>query len=116
MHVQALQAGLLSPPLLKARKPLLSSTANAAAVGRHFGRSREWGRQLLKQWYAEQQEDGLPRVVKRGKFLYTSVAVLYHYHPKKDPETERRIRSLESDLSHAFSRIAELERRIGRRR
>lgn len=114
--MQAMQDGMSTPAPLKGRAPLLSSIANASQVGRHFGRSREWGRQLLRSWYAEQAEDGLPRVVKRGRIIYTTVAVLNHYAPKKDETLARKVRSLESDLLAAFSRIAELERRIGRRR
>lgn len=107
---------LSSPAVVKGRAPLLSSIANAAAVGRHFGRSKSWGRQLLRSWAAEQEEDGLPRVVRRGRIIYTTVAVLQHYAPKKDETLARKVRALEGDLLDAFSRIAELERRIGRRR
>lgn len=99
-------------------KPIerLSQAANATQVGEHFGRSRQWGRLLLRQWLEEQKEDGLPRVFRRGKALYTTVAVLNHYAPRRDEKLERKVRKLEADLLSAFARLAELERRIGTRR
>lgn len=108
-----MQDGVRAPSPPPALRP--SAIANASAVGRHFGRSREWGRQLLRQWHEEQKVDGLPRVVKRGGVIYTTVAVLNHYAPRRDRALENRVAALEADLLRAFSRIAELERRLPRR-
>lgn len=84
----------------------------ALGVGRHFKRGREWGRRLLKQWAEEQKRDGLPRVIRKGRYVYTTVAVLNHYAGKPNEKLERKVTQLERDLMNAYMRIAELERRF----
>ncbi len=97
-------------------KLVLSQLVAATAVGEHFGRSREWARALLREWHEDQKRDGLPRVIRRGRVLYTTVAVLEHYAPRRDRRTEKRLTALEADLLRAYARIAEIERALGRRR
>lgn len=102
---------------MKSLDPGPSQLASATAVGRRYGRSREWGRRLLKSWWAEQQAGGPPRVLRRGRVYYTTLAVLYADAPRaRDEALYRKVAELEKDLDRAFERIAALERKNGSRR
>lgn len=87
--------------------------------GRLFKRSRWWGLARLREWWEEQQRGGPVRVFKRksGAF-YTTMGIVDFYMPRarRDEAAERRFRRIERDLDEAFARLAELERRAGRRR
>lgn len=99
-------------------RPKGSPLVSATGVARRFGRGRKFGQRLLKQWLDEQQDGGQARVLKRGRVLYTTEAVLDAVLPggARDRAINRRLLVLERDLEVAYARIAELERRIGRRR
>lgn len=97
--------------------PGSSQVASPSRVGAHFGKSREWARSLLKEWYAEQQRGGPPKVFRKGRVFYTTMSVLREHMPRgRDEALHRKLRELEHGLEQAYARIAELERRIGRRR
>lgn len=97
--------------------PAGSELVSSGGVGRYYKRSRKWGLELLKQWYAEQQAGGVPKVLLRGRYYYTTRAVLYADHPRgRDETVYRKLAALEKDLERAYSRIVELERKIGARR
>ena len=87
-------------------------------LGKMFGRSRWWARRLLKTWWEEQQRGAPVRVFPLGGGrLYTTKATVEQYMPRrKDEALERRFAGIEKDLASAISRIADLERSIGRRR
>jgi len=98
-------------------RPGGSQLASTQRVADHYGRSRWWALELLKEWYAEQQLGGPPRVLKRGRIFYTTLAVLHAHAPRgRDEQLQRKLRQMENDIEKAFVRIAELERRLGRRR
>lgn len=87
--------------------------------GRLFKRGRRWGYARLRDWWHEQQKGGPVRVFKkRSGAFYTTMGIVDFYMPRarRDEALERRLRHIESDLSAAFSRLAEIERRMGRRR
>jgi hypothetical protein len=87
-------------------------------LGKLYGRSRWWGSRLLREWWAEQLKGAPIRVFRRpsGR-LYTTLGIIDQHMPRRRDEVlERRLRTLERDLSESFARIAELERAIGRRR
>ena len=88
--------------------------------GRMFRRSRFWALKILRGWWSEQKKGGIVRAFKTpsGR-LYTTVAIIDaapDLPRRRDESLERRLRQMERDLSEAFTRIAELERRIGARR
>lgn len=91
----------------------------ASKLGRLFKRSRWWGQRVLREWLREQERGGPVRVFfKRNGRPFTTVAIVEAVWPRarRDEQSERRIKVLESDLERAFTRIAELERKIGARR
>lgn len=95
-----------------------SFVVGPSRLGRMFERSRWWGARILAEWWEEQARGGPVRVFRRpsGR-LYSTVAIIDQHMPRRRNEVlERRLRTLEADLSSAFARIAELERAIGRRR
>ena len=97
--------------------PAGSELVSSGGVGRYYKRSRKWGLELLKQWYAEQEAGGVPKVLRRGRYYYTTRAVLYADHPRgRDEAVYRKLAALEKDLERAYARIVELERRQGLRR
>lgn len=94
-----------------------SQLVSAGKVGKRFGHSRDWGWRLLKSWWEEQERGGPPRVLRRGRYYYTTLAVLDIYAPKgRDERLLRKLRELDDGLDRAFARIVELERRLGMRR
>lgn len=79
-------------------------------VGAQFGRSREWGRALLRQWWEEQQGGGHPRVLKRGKVLYTTMQVLRDHTPRaRDEAVLRKLRELDGAVDQLYARVLKLE-------
>lgn len=91
----------------------------ASKLGRLFKRSRWWGQRVLREWLREQERGGPVRVFfKRNGRPFTTVAIVEAVWPRarRDEQSERRIKALEADLERAFTRIAELERKIGARR
>lgn len=87
--------------------------------GRMFKRGPDWGAKRLREWLAEQDAGGPIRVFRKPSgYLYTTVAIVDQYMPRArvDAATERRFKRMEEDLDRAFTRIAELERRVGMRR
>lgn len=88
-------------------------------LGQLYKRSRRWGYTLLREWWAEQQAGGPVRVFKRKNgSLYTTLQVVDATMPRgrRDEVLERRLRHIDRDMDHVFTRLAELERRIGMRR
>lgn len=86
-------------------------------VGAQFGRSRDWGRALLRQWWEEQQGGGRPRVLKRGRLLYTTMHVLNDYTPKaRDEAVLRKLRELDAAVDQLYGRVLKLEMSVVRPR
>lgn len=88
-------------------------------LGRMFGKSRWWALRLLRTWWKEQQEGGPVRTfrVAGGGALRTTTATVDLYMPRRrDEALERRLAGIEKDLGALVTRVADLERAIGRRR
>jgi len=88
-------------------------------LGLLYKRSRRWGYNLLREWWAEQQAGGPVRVFKRRSgSLYTTLQIVDAMMPRgrRDEVLERRLRTMDRDLDQMATRLAELERRIGMRR
>jgi hypothetical protein len=95
--------------------PGSSVVVSATQLGSRYGKSREWGRKMLMQWWDEQQRGGDLRVFRRGKkgAIYTTIAVLQrHMPPARDTALVRKIESLERDLECAMRRIGQLTDRL----
>lgn len=98
-------------------RPDPSLLVGPVALGKMVGRSRDWSWRLLREWRDEQERGGPRRVfVRANGRLCTTVGVVNQYFPRPDRAVERRLKVLEDDLNRAFTRIAELERKIGARR
>ena len=90
--------------------PMGHALVGPTKVGAQFGRSREWGRALLRQWWEEQQGGGHPRVLKRGKVLYTTMQVLRDHTPRvRDEAMLRKLRELDSAVDQLYGRVLRLE-------
>lgn len=88
-------------------------------LGRMFNKSPSWGYRLLRAWWEEQQRGGPKRVFRHGKQRQygTTIATVDQYMPRrKDEALERRLVGIEKDLAAVVTRLADLERSIGRRR
>jgi hypothetical protein len=88
-------------------------------LGTLYKKSRRWGYNLLREWWNEQEKGGPVRVFKRANgAMFTTLQTLDLYLPRgrRDEALERRLRHIEGDLDQVFTRLAELERRIGMRR
>ncbi len=96
-----------------------SLTVGATRLGRMFERSRYWGAGQLRGWWDEQQRGGPVRVFRKTcGYLYTTIAIVDQAMPRgrRDEALERRLRAFERDLTDAYTRIAQLERMMGKRR
>lgn len=96
-----------------------SFIVGATRLGKLYKRSRRWGFNLLREWWQEQEAGGPVRVFKRRSgAMYTTLRTLDLYMPRgrRDEQLERRLRHIESDLEQVYTRLAEMERRMGMRR
>lgn len=105
-----------------------AAVVGASRLAAMFERSRWWAQRLMREWWTEQQAGGPVRVFKRASRrrrgrpvrtfgFYTTVAIVDQHMPRRpDRALERRLRALEEDVSGAYARIAELERKMGARR
>jgi hypothetical protein len=96
-----------------------SFIVGATRLGELYKRSRRWGFNLLREWWRDQQDGGPVRVFRRKNgAMYTTLTVLDMHMPRgrRDEVLERRLRHIDRDLDQVFTRLAELERRIGMRR
>jgi hypothetical protein len=86
--------------------------------GQMFEKSRSWARARLKEWWDEQQVGAPVKVYRHHSgYLYTTLAVIDQYMPRRrDEALERWKAAVDRDVSEAFRRITEIERRSGRRR
>lgn len=102
-------------PMPKSPDP--SFLIGPVALGKMAGRSRYWAWRLLREWRDEQERGGPLRVLVRASGrLCTTVAVANLHFGRPDRALERRVKTLEADLDRAFTRIGDLERKIGLRR
>ncbi len=88
------------------------------AFGKMFRKSRWWAGRVMREWWKDQEAGGPILVHRRrsGHMTTTLAAIEQHMPRRKDEVLERRLRSMEIDLARAFTRIAELERALGRKR
>lgn len=74
-----------------------------------YGRSRDWAKRLLEEWYEEQRlGTGPVRVFKQGDrdSLYTTIAILHQVMPPgKDVALYKRVKAVEEDVDGAHQRI-----------
>lgn len=130
LQLPQLPIDVRSPQAVNARTLDPAVVVGATRLAAMFDKSRHWAQRLMREWWREQEQGGPVRVFKRNEAkhhrsgravrsfrYYTTIAIVdTHMARRPDRALERRLRQLESDVSEAYARIAELERAMGKRR